>query len=139
LHCKVGFGDRCKPCGNVCHCGKILPVVMFKRVVGFAIEVYAVVIIAFVLTLAVTMLMMLAVMVMLVMFALVVVAFNNQEEAIEIPVEAVILEAFQSPLKISIDKANELIEIDTSGMVDRAIKAITMTVQMSVCELKLMA
>jgi hypothetical protein len=100
---------------------------MFKRVVGFAIEVYAVVIIAFVLTLAVTMLMMLAVMVMLVMFALVVVAFNNQEEAIEIPVEAVILEAFQSPLKISIDKANELIEIDTSGMVDRAIKAITMT------------
>jgi hypothetical protein len=86
-----------------------------------------------VLTLAVTMLMM------LVMFALVVVAFNNQEEAIEIPVEAVILEAFQSPLKISIDKANELIEIDTSGMVDRAIKAITMTVQMSVCELKLMA
>ena len=58
--------------------------VMFKRVVGFAIEVYAVVMIAFVLTLAVTMLMMLAVMVI---FALVVVAFNNQEEAIEITVE----------------------------------------------------
>ena len=39
---------------------EILPVVMFKRVVGFAIEVYAVVMIAFVPTLAVTMLMMLA-------------------------------------------------------------------------------
>jgi hypothetical protein len=63
---------------------EILPMVMFKRVVGFAIEVYAVVMIAFVLTLAVTMLMMLAVMVI---FALVVVAFNNQEEAIEITVE----------------------------------------------------
>jgi hypothetical protein len=67
---------------------EILPVVMFKRVLGFAIEVYAVVMIAFVLRLAVTMLMMLAVMVIL---ALVVAAFNNQEEAIEITVEAVIL------------------------------------------------
>ena len=115
---------------------EILPVVMFERVVGFAIDVYAAVMSAFVLTLAVKMLMMLTVMVI---FALVVVAFNNQEEAIEVTFEAVILEAFQIPLKISIDKTNELIEIDTSGMVNRAIQAITMTVQMSVCELKLMA
>ena len=75
----------------------------------------------------------------MVIFALVVVAFNNQEVAIEVAVEAVLLEAFQVPLKISIDKANALIEIDTSGMVDRAIKAITMGVQISVFELQVMA
>jgi hypothetical protein len=90
---------------------KLAIVVVCKAKVKFAIVVFAVVMLAFVRA-------------VVMMFALVVVVFNNQEEAIEYSLETVILEAFEIPLKTSIHKTDDFIEVDMS-MVVRTIKALT--------------
>ena len=71
-------------------------------------------------------------------FALGMVVFANEETAIKSILEAVILEAFEVPLKTAIDKTNAFIEIDV-GMLDVVIKFLTIGVQMGPSEFKVVA